>query len=122
MITLSNGKELGTKIVRLDFTKAVSGDPVSPDTLMWTLLDGVGNIVNSQEQVEVAVPESTVYIVLAGDDLASGLTDSSRKRRLVIEATYTETIGGTEFTELPIHEAAEFDIEELPYIGEAAAV
>lgn len=68
------------------------GDPVTPDSIDWTLRDDdTGSVVNSREDVAVAVPASTIYIVLYGDDLEP-LTLDSKKLLLTVSAVYDSAL------------------------------
>ena len=102
----------------------------NPKSMLWTLVDSSGNIMNSREQVVVAAGSlgtaldsegrASTLIVLSGDDLVLSETEeTSRKvtrdgasRRVVIEATYDSSVG----TDLPVTGAGEFFVTNLPYL------
>lgn len=82
---------------------------VVPDTITWTLTDTLGTVVNSRQDVSVAVPASSIEVVLSGDDLVvEGY--NSPVRVFTIEATYTS---GTHGAGLPLTGAATFTVESL---------
>jgi hypothetical protein len=52
---------------------------VTPDSVTWSLVDGDGHIVNSREDVSIAVPSTYNDIVLGAADLrCKGTRDASR--------------------------------------------
>jgi len=104
---LENAIEKSTYIVTVAFTDE-DGDDLIPTTITWTLTDVSGTVVNSREDVSVAIPAASINIVLSGDDLAiiSGVTN---KRILTVEAIYTSDYG----IGLPLKARAEFTIEAL---------
>jgi hypothetical protein len=71
------------------------GESVSPDTLVWSLYDDEGDVVNERDSVEISDPGSTETVVLTGDDLRSPGYDKVFYRHLIIEATYTSTTFGS---------------------------
>ncbi len=87
-----------------------SGNLIAPDTLNWTLTDIQGvKIINSRENVVVAVPGSTENILLSGDDLA--LDNNEKTDRIVLfEATYTSTEFGAG---IPLRDESVFTIIPL---------
>ena len=113
MISIGTANEKGTIVITCVFTDE-DGDAVVPNTISWTLTDGAGDVVNSREQVSVAVPASTTNIVMSGDDLELEATDTSQyiDRYFLIEAAYNSTYG----TDLPLRDSAYFKIENLKYI------
>lgn len=104
--------EEGTFAITVAFTDE-DGEAVAPDVLTWTLVDLIGNIINSREDVVVANPESTETIVLTGDDL-SVTNRFQRGRVLIVEGTYTSTLGAG----LPIRESVSFTIADIIEPGE----
>ena len=65
---------------------------VVPASILWSLTDARGDVVNSREDVAVAVPAAVIDIVLSGDDLAV-TTGQSPFRRLRVNATYNGPAG-----------------------------
>lgn len=88
-----------------------NGVAVTPKSVLWTLTDLAGMVVNGREQV-VAVPALAVDIVLSGNDLALG-TDTKQQRLVVIEATYDSTLGN----DLPLNESIVFPIDPVVYVS-----
>jgi hypothetical protein len=76
--------------------------------LNWTLTDTAGNVVNSRSAVSIT-PGTSVTVVLSGDDLALLTTYAGRRRVLIIEGTYSGSLG----TNLPFKFEAKFDIQDL---------
>jgi len=106
-----NANERSTYIVQISLTDE-DELPVTPLTLVWTLRDAAGAVVNGRENVEVESPQSAVYITLSGDDL---LIDGyfSGRRILSLEGTYNSTLANG----VAIRAAAAFDVDRLSKIG-----
>jgi len=65
-----------------------------PTAIQWTLKDGDLAVVNSRQNVSVAVPAAAVNIVLYEDDLALNDADAEYETRyLIVAATYNSTLG-----------------------------
>jgi len=86
------------------------GALVVPITATWTLLDGLGAVVNARNNVPISPLASVVTLVLHGADLAVGVAGVARD--LVIQSTYNSTLGNG----LENNEVIHFDIEPLPGI------
>lgn len=81
---------------------------VTPNSITWSLYNDQGTVINSREDVSVT-PDSTVTIVLYGDDLKrTGSTDRGI-RRLSIYAEYDSTLGNG----LPITAEHEFRVADF---------
>ena len=65
-----------------------SGNAVAPDTMLWTLTDKGGSVINSQEDNVISSPASTESILLEGDDLAVD-GNSPVTRIITFQGTYT---------------------------------
>ena len=99
--------EESTFPIEVSFTDD-AGDPVIPNVITWHLTDRDGTVINSREDVNVAIPAATITVVLQGDDLV--LDDSDNNLRiLTIEATYNSTLGN----DLPFKEEFRFYIDNL---------
>ena len=97
-------KEESTYIISSNF-KDENDQAVIPKTIHWSLSDIDGIIINSREDVEITNLDSSVDILLSGDDLA--LPDESNPWRiLIIKATYNSTLG----VNLPLNEECRFKI------------
>ena len=84
------------------------------DTIVWTLTDANGTVINSREQVAIS-SASTINIVLTGPDLqilAGETAQPHVNRILTIEAEYDSTYG----TDLSLRDQATFIIKNLAYI------
>jgi len=85
-----------------------NGDPLTPNTLTWTLTNLAGNVINERAGIEFATPASTVTVVLTGDDLA--LPERADPLRVVtLEGTYDSDLGN----DLPLKEEVQFTIRNL---------
>lgn len=94
--------EKSTAIVTATFVDEAS-NPLTPNTLTWTLKDLEGNVINSRSAVSIS-PATTINIVLSGDDLA--VTDGNEERIVLIEGTYNSSYGSG----LPLVAACRFSI------------
>jgi hypothetical protein len=94
-----------TYVVTAAFTDE-DGVAVSPDSLVWTLKNRDGDIINSREDVTVDTPSSSENIVLSGDDI---LYSDGAERILILEATYTSSSGEG----LPLKDSVQFEIQDL---------
>lgn len=66
---------------------------LTPNTITWTLTNrphrGLApTVVNGREDVAVAVPSSTITVVLSGDDLTF-LDDSGEDEQVLVERVFT---------------------------------
>lgn len=77
----------------VDFTNE-DENPVTPETIKWTLTDGAGNIMNDRENIVVATPAESIEIKLIGDDLI--LESSNVVRILLVKATYNSSRGSNQ--------------------------
>jgi hypothetical protein len=100
--------EESTYVVAVAFLDEV-GDEVIPETIVWSLTDLDGNVINSRSDVEVSPTAASINIVLSGDDLA---ISSTLDRVVTVEATYNSAYG----VDLPLRAAAKFSIENLVVI------
>ena len=83
------------------------GNSVTPNELTWTLTDMNGNVINNRDQVSIT-PDSSVDIVLSGDDLALE-GDAPELRVLTVEGTYSSDLGN----DLPIKDSVRFIVDNL---------
>ncbi len=109
-VTLStNAVEESTYILTITL-KDQDDNLITPKTLIWTLTDENGTVINSREDVSVSNPSSSESIALTGDDLA--LSGVSRTRIITFEATYDGDLG----SDLNLKESATFQIDDLVYV------
>lgn len=99
--------ERSTYVVTAAFTDE-SGAAVTPDSITWDLTDTDGNVINSRSSVAVAVPASSIDIVLSGDDLAIQ-RPSMLWRIVTVEAVYDSSMGSN----LPFKDEIRFEIQPL---------
>ncbi|MBW2030759.1 MAG: hypothetical protein JRJ31_16980 [Deltaproteobacteria bacterium] len=92
--------EKGTVGIEISFTDE-NGNAVTPDSITWTLTNMPASytetptVINNREDVSVT-PDSTVTVVLKGDDLSllsTELDESFVDRVLSLEYTYTSSYG-----------------------------
>lgn len=107
-IKLKPSTEESTFVVTVSFFE-IGGAAVAPKLVQWTLKDEDGEVVNGREAVNIDVPETTVTIVLTGDDLALPETDKPT-RYLLIEALYDSVLYGND---LNLREEGKFIISNL---------
>lgn len=98
--------EKGTAKVTVSGFTDESGSSVTPTTFTWTLTDLAGNVINGRSAVSVT-PAASVSFLLTGNDLA--MSGSDARRMLLIECTYTSTLGSN----LPLKAQASFSIEGM---------
>jgi hypothetical protein len=79
-------------------------EPVGPDNLLWTLLNGDSIVVNSRDEVTASVSSGVTNVALYGDDL--NVLTSGIERVFVISGTYNSTLGSN----LPISACLKFEI------------
>lgn len=104
-------QEKSTYIVTVAFADE-DGSAVAPKTLVWSLTDASGNVINEREDEAVSSPAASNTIVLSGNDLAiqtSEASDDYASRRFIAEATYDSSLGN----DLPVKAAASFAVENL---------
>jgi len=113
MISIGTANEKGTCVISCAFTDE-NNTAIVPKTFMWTLTDSMNNVINNREQVEVTNLDSSINIVLSGDDLAvlSYEHDPWVKRFFICEATYDSSFGD----DLPLKDQTHFNIENFKYI------
>lgn len=110
VITDKHAKEEGTFVVTAEFTDE-DGAAMTPTTIVWSLVDDDGQVINNLDQ-ESITPGESVDIVLSGDDLQilASETDQDYVRRVVvIEATYSSSYGSG----LALKEQVGFVLENL---------
>lgn len=101
-------KELGTYPIELSFFDD-QNNPVTPDTMTWTLTDLDGNVVNSRLNIPIGTLSTVVTVILSGDDLQIIDGDEYEDRVLTAIGTYTSSLGGP----LPLTDQVRFTIENL---------
>ncbi len=98
--------EKSTVAVTAAFTDEAGAD-VTPNALTWTLSTDDGTVINERDSV-VITPDSTVTIVLSGDDLEV-FADDSGIRVLTVEGTYDSSLG----SDLPLKDELHFAVDDL---------
>ncbi len=86
------------------FTDA-AGSAVTPDSIVWTLADRAGTVINSRSDVAVVTPAASIDIVLSGAD--NKYSDGA-ERELTVEAVYDSDEGSN----LPLNGRAHYRIED----------
>ncbi len=112
-ITLElHANEKGTYKMTAAFTDS-AGNAVTPDTIIYTLTNVEGTIINSREAVSVT-PATSVNVTLSGHDLAMQSGESGSVERIfTLEAVYDSDEGSN----LPLNEEAIFIIDPLLNVG-----
>lgn len=103
--------EEGTYILTAAFFDA-DDEAVTPKSAEWTLTDEDGNIKNTREDIEIGSGDldTTVDIVLSGDDLAIGSNEQPPYYRfLTVKAIYDAAEG----SDLPLNDQCRFQIGNL---------
>jgi len=99
--------EESTYKITAAFTDA-AGDAVTPNTITYKLTNSAGTVINSKT-AEVVTPDTSVDIVLSGDDLALQTGETGTVERLLtMEAIYDSTEGN----DMPLREEATFFIDD----------
>ena len=69
-----------------------NGNPITPATMVWTLSDDEGNIINAREDVGIG-PGAIVEVVLGDADTQPVVPFGTLRRVLTVRATYDSTLG-----------------------------
>jgi len=96
----------GTGIITASFMDE-TGVATTPSALVWTLMTSSREIVNGREDVIVSPIDSTVEIVLSGNDLRYS---DSPARIIRFDGLYNSSLG----VDLPIVDYAVFKILDVP--------
>lgn len=114
-ILSTHADEQSTYVVTAAFTDE-NGDAVVPNSIVWSLTDEDGVVVNSREDEAVGSPAASIDIVLKGADLkVTGTADVVRV--VTVEATYTSDLGAN----LPLKGAARFVIDNLVAVSSSSS-
>ena len=104
-----HAKEKSTYIVTMDFTDE-DGSAEIPTTITWTLSNIAGTVINSREDIAVAVPAASVDVLLKGDDLQLLTGEVNQGVRVfTVEATYLSLLGA----DLPLNASVRFIVDNL---------
>ncbi|MGD8567367.1 MAG: hypothetical protein PVJ39_04745 [Gammaproteobacteria bacterium] len=113
MTTLSvTPTEEGTYVIGFSITDE-NGDATVPTALTWTLMGRDESIINDRDREAISPLVASGSVVLSGDDLS--ITNGETVRYFLLEGAYDSTLG----SDLPIKEAATFEIENLPGVPHA---
>lgn len=91
MTNLGSVEPFGTFLVTQSFTD-VEGNEIIPDSIVWSLTDSYGSIVNSRENVVVATPAQEITVLLSNLDFNP---EEEKTRIITFEAEYTSVTYGT---------------------------
>ena len=94
--------EGGTVIVKCSFYDE-SGNPVTPNSLNYSLKNIDGSIINSQDSITIT-PDTTVHVALTGSDLPY------RRVYFELKGDYDSTYGSG----LKLHDYAQIELMEAP--------
>jgi len=92
-ITVTNGnpRESGVIVLTIAFEDE-DGTAVTPSSASWSLHDRLEEVVNSREDVPIDSLDTSVEVVLSGDDLDLGTGDNGL-RYFSCQYTYTSDLG-----------------------------
>jgi len=105
--------EEATAIFNVRF-KDEDDQPVIPNSIVWTLTNGLGSVINSRA-TESVTPATQINIVLQGDDLSisQGFSGDAEKRYVTIYGTYNSDYGSN----LPYKHQFDFPIDNFVAIS-----
>ena len=105
--------EESSYLITLEFFDE-TGQDVVPKTGAWTLTDLDGAVINGRDAVAIGSLDSTIYILLTGDDLAlsAGFTGRFERRLFLFEGTYDSMFGNDN----PLKDQLNFPIKNLAHI------
>jgi hypothetical protein len=109
-VLTKRAQERGTYGIEVGFLDDADAD-VIPTSAKWSLTDLKGAVVNDREDEDIASLDSTVAIVLTGDDLQifEEEIDTPAKRLVTVEFVYDSDLGAN----LPGKAEIEFSIDNL---------
>jgi len=118
-VLTTTANEKSTAAITVSFTDE-NGDAVTPKTANWTLTDLDGNVINGKEQEDISSLDTSVTVVLSGNDLQIGGSEtlttvndvSFLYRIFTVEATYDSDLG----SDLPLKESCKFKLYNLEYV------
>jgi len=87
---------------------------VAPSSMVWSLVESDGTVVNSRTEVSISSPSSEEEITLSGDDLAINDTSNAQEERyLVLEGAYTDGGGVSR----PLNDQVKFYIQNIKKVS-----
>lgn len=108
IVLATEAVEQSTFVVAVSFLDE-DGAAVVPDSAAWSLLNAYGIVVNSRSDVAISPLAATATIVLTGLDLQMLDGQDDGRRLLLVEATYSSTLGSG----LNLREEIEFEVRPL---------
>lgn len=105
IILSPEAKQGSTYIVLASFTDE-AGDPVVPNSILWSLTDTNGTVINSRKDIEVP-PDSSISIVLSADDI-----DDNNGAYFIVTIT-AEYNSSTYGSNLPLIDQGKFKISDF---------
>ena len=104
-----HAKEESTYIITVSFTDEDDAAAI-PNTIVWTLSNTAGTIVNALQNVAVAVPAAEIEIVLSGNDLQLLAGEVNQGIRVfTVEAVYDSVLKAN----LPLKGSVRFVVDGL---------
>lgn len=82
---------------------------ITPTSIMWTLINEHGAVINGRQDVIISLPAASVEIVVFGDDI---LFADGAKRIITVKALYDDP----PLADLPLNDEAQFSITDLRVI------
>ena len=108
-LTENPAVEGSTYVVTFTFSDE-DGNDVTPKTLLWTLTDVMGEVINSRLDVSETPTSNVVKIVLSGNDLVLS-NDTDDRIYLQVNGTYDSANG----SDLPFVDEATIKVENVVY-------
>ena len=110
----THAKEKSSYVVTVSFTDE-DGSAVIPNTIVWSLTDTAGTVVNSRSGIAVVTPAVSVDILLKDDDLALLAGEANQGIRVfTVEAEYDSVALGNN---LPLKASVRFIVDNLLVIS-----
>lgn len=104
--SLSAVQEGSTAVVTI-IIKDQAGDPATPKTGVWTILNSSGAVINSKKEVAISPLSSEMEVGLYGDDLPC-IDQEKCQITFIFEGTYDTTINGEAVVDAPIRKELKF--------------
>lgn len=116
-ILTDHAAKRGAYMITAEFTDE-DGAAVIPTSLKWHLSKTDGTILNSRQNVAVAVPAASVTVLLKDNDLFIDTTDEEWVEVFTIDGFYTSLVHGAG---IPVHARAKFIVENLVAIPSSSS-
>ena len=105
-ITIADAVNDGTAVVATATFTDEAGEPVTPDSITWSLFDPDGAIVNELEDEGIVTPAASVDVLIEG---ANNLYSDGYKRTIVFQAVVDLVAGNNQAS----NESATYQILDI---------